>query len=822
MGAIGKTQIALRYVDKYVKKDELAVFIDCENIERFRACLEEVAKNWGKGLNSLLAEGEMIFLIIDNVDDEKLADAVSSLLKELPPRSNCNVIITGRYDTCFPNRIDVDQVTYADGLSIFQATLYEIYRPSFDNETEEAKKAFISERLGGNPLLIRMAAMYFNIQSLGKPKLLTIEEYCKDITALNPAALAFLANYIPDQIELEYTKTLKMVSMKSVNLIALKIRSAICDKPEMVRDVLRFFAFFGMLQNIPLPQDSSMKALLDAFKDSNANVYTFTEESFRICFKTIIEELRKHALIELSSVPNETTNKISIVTIPQIVKVAVQCDFLEEEAIVFEEVEKEISEYHKTCKEGRLSYWLYPVFGYLHPAVYEEKKRNELDQKRIAWFFRVCDYFNAITDPGQFERDYLSILISFIEFVNTNKFSDHLKAIFINKLRIWQAICNAFRDNNQLFIQKIQDLPTQEFYKLLEALVKLLEALVEKPGGRKESKYDLEIAKAIANIGKLYMDSDPKKAKKLFRIALRAHFIEVHFDLGLLYLNRARKEKDEEKRKEYYKKAIYHYSFSILIPRLAATSYNNRGHCQQVLHEFRLAIQDYQNAISLKPDHPLFYSNLATVFAAKKKDSESKRNKEIAQNLTNLQKMPEYKTIGEKYKKAFLKLFTSTGTFAVHGSYQRPFKEDGGVLFGQFLNANSTLKEFKLYGCDLSDEGVRAIAESLKSNQTIEVLHLEWNRKITDVGIRSLADALRENKNIRKLSLDHNSNISSESIIYLINNAPAQLEEISLIGCVNKASLVQILSLDKSNQWFIPEGTEAVLRRKISEVRERG
>ena len=78
----------------------------------------------------------------------------------------------------------------------------------------------------------------------------------------------------------------------------------------------------------------------------------------------------------------------------------------------------------------------------------------------------------------------------------------------------------------------------------------------------------------------------------------------------------------------------------------------------------------------------------------------------------------------------------------------------GAISISQALMVNQTLLE--LYkGCNhIGDDGIVAIASSLR-NSSITVLNV-GQCGITDVGVRSLAEAISSNQNIRKLWLECN------------------------------------------------------------------
>ncbi len=324
----------------------------------------------------------------------------------------------------------------------------------------------------------------------------------------------------------------------------------------------------------------------------------------------------------------------------------------------------------------------------------------------------------------------------------------------------------------------------------------------------------------MSNYGIICIYSDPRRAEDFFRVGLASGYEYAYFDLGFLYESLAKQEKDEKQRKQHYEMALGYYERQIRSSLISPEAYNRRGLCYYDLEEFPKAIQDLKKAICLKPNDPKYYSYLGMIYSASGQMTESNRCREIADNIKKLKQIPEYKTKRQQYKHALVKLLTCEGTFSLERQgdfWWNPFPDwgiafdDGGIFLGNCLNWNPRVKTFSLYRCHLSNDGMRSIAEQLKSNTTIEVLRLEWNSLITNAGIWFLADALKENLTVRKLSLAHNDNITTEAIIYLINNAPDQLEEISFVGC-KRVNQTKALT-NASNQQFQLKDREVLVRK---------
>jgi len=81
---------------------------------------------------------------------------------------------------------------------------------------------------------------------------------------------------------------------------------------------------------------------------------------------------------------------------------------------------------------------------------------------------------------------------------------------------------------------------------------------------------------------------------------------------------------------------------------------------------------------------------------------------------------------------------------------------------------NSILKTLGLGSNDITDNGIRYLAEMIKINQSLIVLGLVFNQ-ITDQGVRLLADAIyHSNTNLQVLHLSKNKSITDGSVNTLI------------------------------------------------------
>lgn len=83
--------------------------------------------------------------------------------------------------------------------------------------------------------------------------------------------------------------------------------------------------------------------------------------------------------------------------------------------------------------------------------------------------------------------------------------------------------------------------------------------------------------------------------------------------------------------------------------------------------------------------------------------------------------------------------------------------DDGAKYLAEYLSETSaTLEQLYLQGCNLTDEGVRLIANALKGNGSSQVhtLALSQNRGITDTGAQYIADMVKCNDSLKVLQVE--------------------------------------------------------------------
>lgn len=97
---------------------------------------------------------------------------------------------------------------------------------------------------------------------------------------------------------------------------------------------------------------------------------------------------------------------------------------------------------------------------------------------------------------------------------------------------------------------------------------------------------------------------------------------------------------------------------------------------------------------------------------------------------------------------------------------------DAGVTaLAEGLKTNKTVELLHLNNCGIGAEGATALAEALKVNQKLRKLYLIEN-KVGDVGAAALAEALKVNRTLQSLNLMTNG-IDSPDVVKALQSAGA-------------------------------------------------
>ena len=89
--------------------------------------------------------------------------------------------------------------------------------------------------------------------------------------------------------------------------------------------------------------------------------------------------------------------------------------------------------------------------------------------------------------------------------------------------------------------------------------------------------------------------------------------------------------------------------------------------------------------------------------------------------------------------------------------------------FSSQLSNNHTLTSLYITDDSIDDEGVTALAQSLKCNTTLRHLQLSDNQGITSASVQSLLELIHTNNTITSLELKHN-NIDTNGILVLVES----------------------------------------------------
>ena len=94
---------------------------------------------------------------------------------------------------------------------------------------------------------------------------------------------------------------------------------------------------------------------------------------------------------------------------------------------------------------------------------------------------------------------------------------------------------------------------------------------------------------------------------------------------------------------------------------------------------------------------------------------------------------------------------------------------DAILSFSSSLSTNKSLDILCITHGSINDDGVITLVESLKPNDTLNSLYLEYNSGITSVSAQSLAELLLTNHTLSDLWLDH-TNIDTNGVPILMES----------------------------------------------------
>ena len=108
---------------------------------------------------------------------------------------------------------------------------------------------------------------------------------------------------------------------------------------------------------------------------------------------------------------------------------------------------------------------------------------------------------------------------------------------------------------------------------------------------------------------------------------------------------------------------------------------------------------------------------------------------------------------------------------SVHAIYVKhtTLKPDVIRSFSSQLSNNHTLTSLYIMDDSIDDEGVTALAQSLKCNTTLKNLKLRDNQDVTSASVQSLLELIRTNNTITSLGLRCN-NIDTNGILVLVES----------------------------------------------------
>ena len=114
-----------------------------------------------------------------------------------------------------------------------------------------------------------------------------------------------------------------------------------------------------------------------------------------------------------------------------------------------------------------------------------------------------------------------------------------------------------------------------------------------------------------------------------------------------------------------------------------------------------------------------------------------------------------------------LKIRTITLLFIQH--LHTPLTHGAILSFSSSLSTDKSLRTLFITHDSINDDGVIALVESLKTNDTLKYFYLYNNSGITSASAHSLAELLLTNYTLSNLGLDH-TNIDSNGVLVLMES----------------------------------------------------
>ena len=87
------------------------------------------------------------------------------------------------------------------------------------------------------------------------------------------------------------------------------------------------------------------------------------------------------------------------------------------------------------------------------------------------------------------------------------------------------------------------------------------------------------------------------------------------------------------------------------------------------------------------------------------------------------------------------------------------------------LASNTTLKELYLLNCNITDNGIQYICDGLSKNQTLTMLNIGGNHKITSVSTSTIADLIQTTTSLTTLDL-HDTSLNNDDIKTICTSLP--------------------------------------------------
>lgn len=811
-GGNGKTQLSLKHALKNLNDYSHVIFISCENTDSLKASLADVVKylegdsgdesQLGKVKafldpdNPYWAEKKPPLVIIDNVDDEDVAQQIQPFLEK---SFVGDMIITGRYDILGQSslkqtnricEIPINQLTLTEALEVFKAALNPKFIAHYFAESNLPKTTqLLKNTLGGVPLCIQLGATYINEASLSD-----VDTAEKELNSADTSVLVaeFLNAYEDVAKDVGYQRSIHRATESNLRRVIDNIPPG---SRQVVQDFVDFLSCMAPQQDFSLEIDDNLLNTLREFTSKPAD-YQQTNHQLIVVLRTALKALDKRFLIKTRSKGSDTYELSFPLPVKQAINLRLRQAFEEDRKKTELDIDRDRKKY------------IYQVLNKVWIYTFESRKESyyyELDKKRYRWYQAVVTYLARTENPDLYSFSYI------IDRLKKFKSQGFIAELFVQLTQPIQAIAKV-RTRQAAFYDKLDK---NVFFVLKNILDTALENI-------KGSKKDVYAAYFV--ISDMCLEKNIEISKEIMSKVRGINTQSgYHFHLGRLqYAESRTPEFTDEKRKQKISEAIsslktnetkleekynleqtYYLLSSFYLDLLSLSEKE-----EETLTLFEEGKKYLSLAIQEAPFNAVYeesyadylssaYIELPSFYSANSL-SDVVYHRSLAQILSS----KEFKELDDEHKSMMVRYFRHKESRYEYRDYlsgilrNSPLKCDNGMFFAQHVDKNYFIHQMTIVSNKMDDSVVQVLMKNLENCSHLRSLSLNID-KITGLGVSAIAESIKVNRTIDDLSLKLNSNVDEATIADLINAAQPGFKLI-LINSSSLKTLSQLKSLAAS------------------------